>query len=111
MGFELPTGSDTNWVRLGCELLGPGRKRRGKPTAFWLWFLVGAIAILVVLVWVLRSGASANSRSPFVLPGDCHPFSVASPVAGISRTGGLQISPFVSTQQPRTARLPPCRSR
>ena len=22
MGFELRTGSDTNWVRLGCEALG-----------------------------------------------------------------------------------------
>jgi len=35
-------------------LLEPGRKRRGKPTAFWLWFLVGAVAILVVLTWVFR---------------------------------------------------------
>jgi hypothetical protein len=36
------------------RLLEPGRKRRGKSTAFWLWFLVGAVAILLLLVWVLR---------------------------------------------------------
>lgn len=36
------------------KLLEPGRKRRGKPTAFWLWLLVGAIAVLVFFLWVLR---------------------------------------------------------
>jgi flagellar biogenesis protein FliO len=36
------------------RLLEPGRKRRGKSTAFWLWSLVGVFALILVLVWIFR---------------------------------------------------------
>jgi hypothetical protein len=36
------------------RLLEPGRKRRGKPTAFWLWSLVLMFAAVLVLVWIVR---------------------------------------------------------
>jgi hypothetical protein len=40
--------------RSPVRILEPGRKRRGKPTAFWLWSLVGVLAVLVVLGLALR---------------------------------------------------------
>jgi hypothetical protein len=36
------------------KLLGPGRKRRGRPTAFWLWILASAFTMLLLLVLVIR---------------------------------------------------------
>jgi hypothetical protein len=77
MGFELRTGSDTNWVMLGCEALGT------RPQATWK--ADGILAL--VSGWCGRDsrrahvgaslGASENSSSPFVLPGTLLPFSVA----------------------------------
>ena len=38
------------------RLLEPGRRRRGKPMAFWLWSVVGVFVVLfvVLLLWALR---------------------------------------------------------
>jgi hypothetical protein len=36
------------------RLLEPGRKRPGKPTAFWLWTLAGVFTVLLMLGLVLR---------------------------------------------------------
>ena len=36
------------------RLLEPGRKRRGRPTSFWLWSVAGLFAVVVVLGLVLR---------------------------------------------------------
>lgn len=40
---------------MAVRLLEPGRKRRGRPTAFWLWSLVGVLAVLFVLVGCFAS--------------------------------------------------------
>jgi hypothetical protein len=40
--------------RSPVRLLEPGRKRRGRPTSFWLWTLAGAFTVLLVLGLVLR---------------------------------------------------------
>jgi hypothetical protein len=40
--------------RSGVKLLEPGRKRRGRPAAFWLWILAGTFTVLLVLGLVMR---------------------------------------------------------
>jgi len=40
--------------RSPVRLLEPGRKRRGKPTSFWLWTLASVFTVLLVLGLVLR---------------------------------------------------------
>lgn len=40
--------------RSPVRLLEPGRKRRGRPTSFWLWTMVGVFTVLLVLGLVLR---------------------------------------------------------
>jgi hypothetical protein len=43
-----------NGYRIDVRLLEPGRKRRGRPTAFWLWGLALLIAVLVLFALALR---------------------------------------------------------
>jgi hypothetical protein len=50
IGLNLPQAGYRSPVRL----LEPGRKRRGRPTSFWLWTLAGVFTVLLVLGLVLR---------------------------------------------------------
>jgi hypothetical protein len=40
--------------RSAVKFLEPGRKRRGRPTSFWLWTLAGVFTLLLVLGLVIR---------------------------------------------------------
>jgi hypothetical protein len=47
--FAVSDWSERVWDIAAVGLLEPGRKRRGRTTAFWLWFFAGLLAGLIVL--------------------------------------------------------------